>query len=115
MSVTESQVQNALMAATATDDMLTMSFSYGFDDTLDYFREMKTRRVSTPLGEIEIVDQELGDWNIDDEQSIFMVFHLDGQYFRADGTYSSWNDAEWEGHLYEVERVPVPQYTYKPI
>ena len=48
-------------------------------------------------------------------ETYYVVFEYDGRFYRIDGWYSSWDGGELDGDPYEVEKVPVEAFDYKPI
>ncbi len=58
------------------------------------------------LGSISLVESSESDPNgkeLEDGDSLFIVFKLGGRMFRLDGYYSSWDDASW--YLDSIEEV----------
>ena len=45
----------------------------------------------------------------------YVVIEYDGRLYRIDGWYSSWDGSELDGVPYEVKKVPVEAFDYKPI
>lgn len=45
----------------------------------------------------------------------YVVIEYGGRLYRIDGWYNSWDGAELDGTPYEVEKVPVEAFDYKPI
>lgn len=45
----------------------------------------------------------------------YVVFEYDGKFYRIDGYYDSWDGGGLDGDPYEVEKVPVTTFKYKPI
>lgn len=45
----------------------------------------------------------------------YVVLEYDGRLYRIDGFYSSWDGTELDGKPYEVKKVPVEAFDYKPI
>ena len=44
-----------------------------------------------------------------------MVLEYNGRLYRIDGYYNSWDGSELDGDPYEVKKVPVEAFDYKPI
>lgn len=45
----------------------------------------------------------------------YVVFEYDGRFYRIDGWYNSWEGGDLDGDPYEVKKVPVEAFDYKPI
>lgn len=45
----------------------------------------------------------------------YVVLEYGGRFYRIDGFYSSWDGTELDGVPYEVKKVPVEAFDYKPI
>ncbi len=45
----------------------------------------------------------------------YVVFEYGGRFYRIDGYYNSWDGSELDGVPYEVKKVPVEAFDYKPI
>lgn len=48
-------------------------------------------------------------------ETYYVVFEYDDRFYRIDGWYSSWDGPELDGDPYEVKKVLVEAYDYKPI
>ena len=48
-------------------------------------------------------------------ETYYEVIEYDGRLYRIDGWYNSWEGAELDGTPYEVKKVPVEAFDYKPI
>lgn len=45
----------------------------------------------------------------------YEVIEYDGRFYRIDGWYNSWEGSGLDGVPYEVKKVPVEAFDYKPI
>ena len=45
----------------------------------------------------------------------YVVIEYGGRLYRIDGWYNSWDGSELDGAPYEVKKVPVEAFAYKPI
>ena len=45
----------------------------------------------------------------------YVVIEYGGRLYRIDGWYNSWDGSELDGVPYEVKKVPVEAFDYKPI
>jgi hypothetical protein len=83
-------------------DEITRVF-YDFFDTLNW----RSTEIELPSGTVKLVEAEdagEGDYSAD----IYVVFSVNGQYFRVDGHYESWAGSEWDANdLYECAPVQV--------
>jgi hypothetical protein len=61
----------------------------------------------------KVVDRYGGEGQGD---TLYVVFELEGRYFKFDGYYSSYDGYSWDdGHLYEVEPFEKTVTDYRPI
>lgn len=76
---------------------------YSFLEDIGYSRE-GLEFASGTAKVVEYIDAGEGDYSAETR----LVFSLNGQLFRVDGRYESWDGSEWEADaMYEVEPVPV--------
>jgi len=83
---------------------------YGFYQTL--WNDVSS--IETPMGTVTSVSEATNSSG-EDSESRTLVFTVDGRFFRKTGYYDSWESADWDGELVEVEPKQVYTTVYEEI